>query len=76
MCVCVCVRDTVCVCVRDTVCVCVCPQMTQMGYSRDAVVRAVLSRSRCGLSTPYYLLMHKYGRKRLRSASEHKGTPF
>lgn len=41
-----------------------------LGMRRQQVLDAVLSRSRCAYACVYYLIIHRYGRKRLVAASE------
>jgi hypothetical protein len=45
-------------------------QASDLGLRRQAVVDAVMSRSRCAYACVYYLIIHRYGRKRLVAASE------
>lgn len=47
-----------------------CGQAADLGLKRQSVLDAVLSRSRCGYACVYYLIIHRYGRKRLIAASE------
>lgn len=41
-----------------------------LGLRRQLVVDAVLTRSRCAYACVYYLIIHRYGRKRLQAASD------
>lgn len=45
-------------------------QTSDLGLRRQLVIDAILSRSRCAYACAYYLVIHRYGRKRLLAASE------
>ena len=47
-----------------------CCQASQLGLDRQTVIDAVLGRLKNTAATVYYLIMERYGRKRLQAASE------
>lgn len=42
-----------------------CYQSQDLGFKRDDVIRTVLARDRSCLTTSYYLILFRYGRKKL-----------